>query len=61
MASVVDIKAISYDVCGLVHTVSPGYKVKVITSFICNALFTSIYILHATFISFKIHTVFPDY
>lgn len=29
MASVVDIKAISYDVCGLVHTVSPGYKVKV--------------------------------
>uniref|UniRef100_A0A164YXW9 Carbohydrate-binding-like fold protein n=1 Tax=Daucus carota subsp. sativus TaxID=79200 RepID=A0A164YXW9_DAUCS len=29
MALVDDIKAISYDVCGLVETVSPGYKAKV--------------------------------
>lgn len=43
MASVVDIKAISYDVCGLVHTVSPGYIVKVTTRFFCNALFPSLY------------------
>lgn len=29
MASIVDIKAVSYDVCGLVQTVDSGYKVKV--------------------------------
>lgn len=29
MASVVDIKAVSYDVCGVVQMVSLGYKAKV--------------------------------
>ncbi|XAR61425.1 hypothetical protein NMG60_11035120 [Bertholletia excelsa] len=29
MASVVDIKAVSYDVCGVVRMVSPGYRAKV--------------------------------
>ncbi|KAK8650653.1 hypothetical protein V6N13_140281 [Hibiscus sabdariffa] len=29
MASVADIKAVSYDVCGVVWTVDPGYKAKV--------------------------------
>ncbi|GAV83060.1 CarboxypepD_reg domain-containing protein [Cephalotus follicularis] len=29
MASVADIKAVSYDVCGGVHVASPGYKAKV--------------------------------
>lgn len=30
MASVIDIRAVSYDVCGVVRTVSSGYKAKVI-------------------------------
>ena len=29
MASVADIKAVSYDVCGVVRTVDSGYKAKV--------------------------------
>ncbi|KAJ0791010.1 putative carboxypeptidase-like, regulatory domain superfamily [Helianthus annuus] len=39
MASVADIKAVSYDVCGSVHTVDSGYKSKVIPIF-----FFSLYI-----------------
>lgn len=29
MASIADIKAVSYDVCGVVRMVSAGYKAKV--------------------------------
>lgn len=43
MASVVDIKAISYDVCGQVQTVSPGYKAKVTTGSFVMHIFASIY------------------
>ena len=31
MASIVDIKAVSYDVCGVARTVSSGYRAKVRT------------------------------
>lgn len=39
MASVVDIKAVSYDVCGVVQMVSAGYKAKVKSQFLFSTFF----------------------
>jgi len=36
MASVVDIKAVSYDVCGIVEMVGSGFRAKVISNFFFN-------------------------
>lgn len=38
MASVVDIKAVSYDVCGVVQMTSSGYKAKV-KSVLCSSFY----------------------
>lgn len=40
MASVVDIKAVSYDVCGVVRMVSSGYRAKVKQSSVVPLLAT---------------------
>jgi transcription elongation factor Elf1 len=36
MASVTDIKAFSFDVCGVVRMVSAGFKAKVKSPFLCS-------------------------
>lgn len=39
MASVVDIEAVSYGVCGVVQMVSAGYKAKVKSQFLFSTFF----------------------
>jgi len=44
MASIADMKAVSYDVCGVVRMVSAGYKAKVNPEFFHMIFYT--YTLH---------------
>lgn len=36
MASISDIKAVSYDICGMVQTIRNDYRAKVIAIFLCT-------------------------
>ena len=44
MASIEDIRAVSYDVCGVVRMVSAGYKAKVTSDFYVYLSFAPVYI-----------------
>lgn len=54
MASVVDIKAVSYDVCGVVRMVSSGYRAKVKVEFCCSSVS---YSLFSVFILTMLHVI----
>ena len=54
MASVVEIKAVSYDVCGVVRMVSSGYRAKVKAEFCCSAVS---YSLFSVFILTMLHVI----
>lgn len=43
MASIEDIRAASYDVCGVVRMVSAGYKAKVTSNFYVYLSFAPVY------------------
>lgn len=43
MASVADIKAVSYDVCGVVRTVDSGYKAKVTSRIVFFSLSVTVF------------------
>jgi hypothetical protein len=48
MASVADIKAVSYDVCGVVRMVSAGYKAKVKSDFFFFFLYDFLHLYFAS-------------